>query len=280
MSYNDEEYVQILQKLYTANVDRINNDTSIKNIDYIKVALLEAEQIWLNTQVLIRSKRYSTMTDDEKTRLFQKDFGEFYKNFPIVSKYMICMKQYKRKAFKKMLLKCEEDGKKEYTVETKPSNEDQYIIRQADYIRFLWEEYQGTYDPKESDKVWVQARDLLKKEFDDFKRLHEEMERKVKEDQKKHKKELLYEMSDRIINGSQALKQEDGAKMLNDLKSLLYKQRSKKVINELKQRPPIDCLIVEGLGANEYEKAQYDDEMQQSMYKKKYKKMDISKIIA
>ncbi len=280
MSYDINEYSQILQKLYAANVKRINEDESIANIDYIKVALLEAEQIWLNAQVLMKTKKYQQMNDDEKITLIQKDFGEFYNNFPIVSRYMICMGQYKKNAFKRMLLKSKDDQEKQ-TADKRDSNEDQYIIRQADYIRFLWEEYQEkTFTQKDSDEVWSQAHTLLKKEFDDFKKMYDDMEEKIKQEKLKNKKERLYEMGERIISGKQSMKEEDAKKMVENLKNILYKQRSNAMIKQLASKlEPLD-IAVEGVGINEDAKIEYEEDLKQAYYKKKYKKMDPSKIMA
>lgn len=258
-------YVDILQRLYKANVDRINSDNTV---DYVKIALTEAEQIWLNVQVLMRSEEYGKMNDEQKINLVQKDFKEFYKNFPIVARYMICLGQYKMKAFKKMLTNNENSSDK---------NEEQWIKRQADYVRFLWEEYNT--DKKGSDKIWQHTYETLSNEFKEFKELHEKMEKKVKEDNLKHKKELLYEMSERIITGKQKLNDNDMKEFLSKLQDKLFKQRFGKLIKQLSN---IKCIepVTEGLGNNDYAKDIYEDELQQSHYKKTYKKMDINKIIS
>lgn len=280
MSYSNEEYANILQKIYTANVKRINDD---ENVDYVKVALLEAEQIWLNVQILIRSSYYEKMTDDQRINLIQKDFKEFYKNFPIVSRYMICLGQYKMKAFKRMLLKTDDSQSNDSDLEknNKSRNEQKWIERQADYVRFLWEEYQTEgFEKKDSDKIWQHTYDTLTKEFKEFKELHEKMELKVKEDALKHKKEILYEMSERIVSGKQKLSDEDSKSLLIKLQDKLFKQRFKKLmISLIKDIRPIDPII-EGVGYNTYAKNTYDEELQQSHYKKTYKKMDINKILA
>lgn len=301
MSYSESEYANILQKIYKANVKRINDD-EISKTDYIKVALIEAEQIWLNVQVLMKSDKYSQMNDEQKINLIQRDFSEFYKNFPIVSRYMICLGQYKMKAFKRMLIKYDEVSKKDKgkSVEPKKSIEDRrreiregsakkeseskqeklWIERQADYVRFLWEEcQQDGFERKDSDSIWQHTYDTLKKEFDDFRDLHKNMEEKTKKDSVKHKKELLYEMSKRIIDGAQSLPDDSAKSLLNKLRDLAYKQRSKKVIKQLlSNASPINPCI-EGEGNNEDAKYEYEEELQQAYYKKNFQKMDISKIM-
>jgi hypothetical protein len=161
---------------------------------------------------------------------------------------MICLGQYKMKAFKKMLTNNENSSDK---------NEEQWIKRQADYVRFLWEEY-NTVDKKESDKIWLQTYETLSNEFKEFKELHEKMEKKVKEDDLKHKKELLYEMSERIITGKQKLNDNDMKEFLSKLQDKLFKQRFRKLIKQLSNIKRIEP-VVEGLGNNDYAKDIYED---------------------
>lgn len=281
-SYSEVEYIDILQKIYNANLQRIKNDKSINGTEHIVVALSEAEKIWLNAQVLIKSPQYNKMTDEQKINLVEKDFKEFYKNFPIVSRYMICLGQYKMKAFKRMLIKCSNESEESSTDEKdiKTKNERKWIERQADYVRFLWEEYQtSSFDIKDSDNIWQHTYDTLTKEFNDFKELHEKMEQKVKEDALRHKKELLYEMGERIVTGKQSLSDRDSKELLDKLLDKLFKQRFKKLMKQLCLEVQYIEPYTEGLGYNEYAKTEYDEALQQSYYKKTYKKMDINKIM-
>ena len=291
-SYSEIEYIDILQKIYNANLQRIKNDTSINGIEHIVLALSEAEKIWLNVQVLIKSPQYSKMNDEEKINLIESDFKEFYKNFPIVSRYMICLGQYKMKAFKRMLIKSSNesvepsnndnnDNNDDNNNNDKTKNERKWIERQADYVRFLWEEYQNNnFDIKDSDNIWHHTYDTLTKEFKEFKELHEKMEQKVKRDALKHKKELLYEMGERIVTGKQSLSDSDSKDLLNKLLDKLYKQRFKKLIKQICLEVQFIEHSIEGVGINEYARTEYEEALQQSFYKKTYKKMDISKIMS
>lgn len=284
-----EQLVSKLQKQCNDNIASIKSET---DIDFMKVALVEAEQIWFNTQILMKSEQYSKMTDEDKINLIQKDYKEFYKNFPIVSRYMICLGQYDMNAFKKMLIKCNETrAPTDISPEEKKTiNEKLWIERQADYVKFLYEEINKDSVSKLPDSevekfnesaknIWQQSYDSLQKEFDDFKILHEEAEKKIKEDATKHKKELLFEMGDRIVSGKQNMDINASKQLLAKLKDKVYKQRFDKSMKELfttiRKLEPNSV----GDGQNKEARVEYDSEIQQSFYKKNYKKADISKFI-
>lgn len=269
-------FLEKIKDIHTSNIKLINEMDS--NIDYVKVALTEAEEIWLKIQILIQTDRYSKMTDDQKVNLIQTNFSDFYKNFPIVSRYMVCVGKYNLHAFKKMLVKCHESKDKKDKTD-KDSNQKMWIMQQSDYIRFLWESTQGpNFDQASSDTIWKETHTALTDEFKQFKDMHDAAEEKVKLDAIKYKKELLYEMGERLISGSQELNDESAKKLLNKLMDKLYKQRSNKVLKHIIKINP-DEIAIESFGLNIDQKNLYDEELQQSFYKKTYKKMDINKII-
>lgn len=269
--------IKKLQNSYEKNVKQINEEN--KNVEsYILVSLIEAEKIWLILQVLqtTNPEKFAQMKDDEKINTIQKDFPDFYKNFPIVSRYMICMGQYKRKAFKKLLLKC----KNTKSVEGKESNEDLWIERQADYVKYLWEEYQTKhFTVKESNAVWDQAHKALVKEFTDFRNLHKSAEEKIKLDKLQYKAELLKEMNDRISSGKQILEEKDCKKLKIELQNTLYKQRFRKTMQLLKKNIKVVPFSSQGTGTNEGKKQEYDEELKRFEYKKNGTKLDMSKLM-
>ena len=285
-----EEFVNAVQMQYKDNCQKIRESDDEK---YVKIALLEAEEIWFNVQVLIISEKYKKMTDDERISLIESDFKEFYKNFPIVSRYMICMGQYKSAAFKKMLIKYREEESKAAEDlkgkgravsqmskdEEKNKNEKIFIKRQADYVRFLWEEYnEVAFSTQDSDAIWQQAFDTLTSEFEQFRQMHKDAELKIKADSLKYKKELLFEMGDRIISGKQELDEERSKDLLLTLQNKAYQQRAKKMLKQLNTNVKPLPADVEDVGVNDYARDEYEHELQQSVYKKTYKKMDISKM--
>jgi hypothetical protein len=285
-----EEFVNAVQMQYKDNCQNIRESDDEK---YVKIALLEAEEIWFNVQVLIISEKYKKMTDEERVSLIENDFKEFYKNFPIVSRYMICMGQYKSVAFRKMLIKYRDEEEKTAAElkgkgrpmskmtkdEEKNKNEKIFIKRQADYVRFLWEEYnEVAFSTQDSDAIWHQAFDTLTNEFDQFRKMHEAAELKVKTDALKYKKELLFEMGDRIISGKQELDAERSKDLLVTLQNKAYRQRAKKMLKQLNEAIQPLPATVEDVGINDYLRDEYEHDLQQSVYKKTYKKMDISKM--
>jgi hypothetical protein len=85
-----EDIEQMVKEQYRINVIRIKDE----NLEQpLKIALIDAEEIWSNVQILMMSDRYKRMDDDEKIDLIRNDFANFYKNFPIVSRYMILYRQ-------------------------------------------------------------------------------------------------------------------------------------------------------------------------------------------
>lgn len=274
----NEKFIIELQNKYTKNIHIINSENT--KFEYVKVALVEAEQIWINTQILMQTVDYKTMTDVEKISLIQKDFTEFYKNFPIVARYMICLGQYRMTAFRRMLIRCNETKAPQGQENTKDMNEKLWVDRQADYVRFLWEDYQdgNSFSTSDSDVIWKQTHVLLTQEFQQFKDLHSDAENKIKHDATKHKKELLYEMSSRIITGQQILNESAASTLLDKLKTKLFKQRYNTVVTTIQNTKQIKPTC-ESIGTNITGKEIYDQELQQSFCKKTYKKMDLDKIL-
>lgn len=271
-------HIKKLQDNYHKNIERIKKEIKLKEKsddnqsteEYILNALTEAEKVWLNIKVLkaTNNEQFSKLNDEEKINLLRKDFTEFYNEFPIVSRYMICLESYNSKAFKKMLIKCKNttfNNKKE-------TNEEIWIQRQADYVKYLWEESQTKrFTTKESNEVWNAAYKALSEEFKHFKNLHSEMEEKVKKDNSKYKLELIKEMGGRIVNGQQSLDTYDMKELVNILKDKLYRQRYKNVVKEINDTVKYIETTCYGIGKNEQARKDHDEEMKQNATKSKYK---------
>lgn len=271
-------HIKKLQDNYHKNIERIKKDIKLKEKsddtqsteEYILNALTEAEKVWLNIKVLktTNSEQFSKLNDEEKINLLRKDFTEFYNEFPIVSRYMICLESYNSKAFKKMLIKC----KNTTFNDKKETNEEIWIQRQADYVKYLWEESQTKrFSAKESNEIWNAAYKALSEEFKHFKNLHSEMEEKVKKDNSKHKLELIKELGERIVNGQQSLDTGDMKELVAILKDKLYKQRYKKVVEEINDTVKYIEPTCYGIGKNEQARKDHDEEMKQNETKSKYK---------
>lgn len=190
------------------------------------------------------------MDDNDKIGLYQKsEFKVFYTEFPIVSRYMICMGQFSIKAFKRFLLSCKNAVHDPVKSREKGYSEDQWIQRQSDYVRYLWESYQNKpFSKAESDEVWQQTYEILKKEFQDFKDLHKEIENKLKNDEKTNKKELVKELITRLANDKQSLDDDATKNLILNLKEQVMNKRKKLLINDINNNVTTIAPVRETIG--------------------------------
>ena len=272
----EEIKYESLKSTYDNNVAKLRDDKDL--LDYMKVALIEAEQVWLNIQASMLTESYRSAPTEVKIELIQKDFKEFWKNFPIVARYMVCHDQYSMKAFKKLLIsfeKSKESSKNK--LREKGANEKMWIEGQANYVRFLWEDVQDNiYDQKESDEIWKNAVEALTSEFNQFREMHENVKKKIKSDETKNKKELLHELISRMKKGDQTLDGDANVEFINMMKDKIFKQRFNKTMKELVKNIPL-VEGIESIGTNDIAKDEYDNDIKQSYFKKNYQKMDIDK---
>jgi len=168
--------------------------------DPIEKAIIDANKLWDDLKKrIVDNPEFVELSDTKKVEVYQNtEFKEFYITYPIVCRYMICMGQFSTKAFRRFLVKSVNMAKEPVRRE-KGYNEDQWVRRQADYVRYLWESYQKTHFKKEdSNKIWEHSYNTLKKEFSDFREMHKEVEEKLKREKKENKKELIKELIERV----------------------------------------------------------------------------------
>lgn len=213
--------------------------------DHIESSITKANDLWNDIKRRVKEEpSFVELPDNEKIKVYQEtDFKQFYTEFPIVSRYMICMGQFSNKAFKRYLIKCKNVKPDPSKSSEKGYNEDQWVQRQADYIRYLWEAYQKQhYSPSESNNIWQHAYKTLKQEFQDFRELHEDVEKKLKEDEKYNKSELVKEMLKRLANEEQSLDANTTKDLIQKLQEQVDIQRKKKLIqsinNDVETVPP------------------------------------------
>ena len=195
----------------------IKNGDKVIN-DPIEKAILDANKLWDDIKQKVNDNDdFCKLEDNKKVEYYQNtEFKQFYTTYPIVCRYMICMGQFSTKAFRRFLVKSMNMAKQPIKRE-KGYNEDQWIQRQADYIRYLWESYQNShFNRKDSDNIWKHAYEMLKKEFSDFRKMHEEISSKLKEEKKLNKKELIKEIVGRISEQDEEVSKE----LLETLKKL------------------------------------------------------------
>ena len=203
--------------------------------EYITSALTRADEVWDDLKKRIKeSPDFADLSDTDKIKLYQEKFSKFYSDFPIVSRYMICMGQYNSKAMRRFLVKCKNNTPSGPT--EKGEIEDEWIKRQADYVRFLWESYQNRcFKAKDAEQIWEHAYTTLKKEFADFRELHATIEKDLKQSASTSKAEMVREMVKRLTNNEQKLNESDTIDLLNKLKTKVIEQRRKKLITQIKE---------------------------------------------
>lgn len=209
------------------------NKQSIK--EYIDTALCEAKKLWDFIKEKGKDPKFVELSDKEKIDSVSLKFHAFQKEFPIVSRYLICMGQYSKKAFERYLIKIK--NFKPPDVRDKDYMEDQWVRRQADYVRYLWESYQRKhYNQKEAQSIWQQAYKSLKKEFSDFKNMHSDIEKELKKTDKVNKKELVSELLKRLSSGEQTLDDESMKQLVEVMNVRLMQQRKEKAMEEIQKK--------------------------------------------
>lgn len=195
----------------------------------------KANEIWKMLKAyIITNPEFKSLKDQDKMELFRTQFGYsmFMDEFPVVSRYMVCHGQFSSKAFDRMLRKVEK------TVHPPPDQreqgymEDQWVRRQADYVRYLWESYQKRhYDVAESQWVWKSTYDNLKKEFDDFRNMHKEIEERVKNEKKTFAGQNARDLLTRLASGEHNLNTDEEEVLLNELKRVFERKNNPDIQN-------------------------------------------------
>jgi hypothetical protein len=200
-----------------------------------------ANDLWVDLKKRVASDpTFAELPDKEKVEIFQngenKIYKEFYNTYPIVCRYMICMGQFSNIAFKRFLEKCKNMEK----TLSKEDKEEQWVMRQADYVRYLWEAYQkNRFDINEAKYVWKHAYETLSKELKDFKNMHDKTEEKLKAEEKYNKSALVKELVKRVANGDQKLSGDSEQHLIKGLKARVAHQRRRKLLDSIKNLPRI-----------------------------------------
>jgi hypothetical protein len=211
-----------------------------------------AEEMYKQLKTMAKTdEKFLPLSDKHKLEIFREKLGynEFMNEYPIMTRYMICMGQYSSKAFRRFLEKIRmtkhpPDGQRE-----KGYMEDQWIRRQADYVRYLWEAYQKShYNSAEAAWIWEDAYKNLKGEFDDFRNKYEELKVSTKEEAKKLNGESAKDLLERLQTGKQKLSDNDALILLQKLKEKAYERRHKNMLEELVKVVKQDEHFIESRG--------------------------------
>lgn len=211
-----------------------------------------AEEMWKTLKEHVKNNPDFVNKDDkQKLEYFRENlnYRDFMTEYPITTRYMICMGQYSSKAFRRMLDKIKSVQHPPADKREKGYMEDQWVRRQADYIRYLWESYQKHhYDHAEAAMVWEDAYTKLKGEFDDFRNKHKESETIVKEEKEKFKADNAKDLFLRLKSGTQSLDERESVALYEALKDKLYAKRHSNTLKELLQKRQQIAPMSEGVG--------------------------------
>ena len=202
--------------------------------DVIDISIEVANKLWQDLKKRIADDpKFVKKSDAEKIEIYQKsEFKEFYTNYPIVCRYIVCMGQFSNKAFKRYLLKCKTMSSQKDNANH--NSEDEWVQRQADYIRYLWEAYQKQhFNASDAQEIWKHAYNTLTQEFADFKKLHEEVENKLKIDEKYNKSSMVKELLQRLSTSEQTLDSNTTTTLIKKLENKLYVQRKNSLITQI-----------------------------------------------
>lgn len=223
---------------------RMNSTPPVKKLDAeqstdrIAVSLHEANKMWCNLKDRLKvNPDFVNIPDEDKIAIYQNEFKEFYNEYPIVCRYMICMGQYSHKAMKRYLIKCKNSQLTREQSQDKDYKADQWVMRRADYVRYLWESYQSQhFSASEAQQIWQHSYQTLKKEFKDFNDMQQDIEAKLKVDNNVNKAQLVKELVKRLASqdNNQNLSDDETQHLLNLLKTKACEQRRKNMIMQIK----------------------------------------------
>lgn len=200
-----------------------------------------AGEMWLKVKELAKSDpEFVDKKDSEKLKIFrdQLNYEKFMTEYPITCRYMICMGQYSKKAFKRFLEKTRLANKNHPPPTERPKGymEDQWVRRQADYVRFLWESYQkGHWNTQEAQYVWEDSYKKLKGEFDDFRDKYDDIKEAREKEKDTLKASNARDLLERLKSGTQKLDDSDSSELYYLLKNQLYKKRYSDCVNQIKE---------------------------------------------
>ena len=202
-----------------------------------KEVIEAATKMWDAVKTYVKNNpKFRELQDKQKLEIFRDrlGFAKFMEEFPIVSRYMVCMGQFKLKAFQRLLDKMKRTKYPPPEERDKKYMEDQWIKWQADYVQYLWEEYQKRhYNTAERQWVWQETYKRLKGEFDDFRKMHEDIEEKVKQEKATLSGKNARDLLERLKTGAQKLNPDDEEQLLQSLLDISYKKNYKTTLQQL-----------------------------------------------
>jgi hypothetical protein len=248
-----KKFIDIFTEFYNNEIGRIRDyEISVPKEQNLTYTILYAEKIWTKVKSLkILDLKFNKKSDDEKVDQFRKQEEKFYKDFPIVARYMVCADVYNRVAFKKFLTKLliNNEKKQKKTKSNEGDAENEWIELQADYVKYLYQEQNKTkhLSTKELQSIWKETYELLKKEFSNFKELYDKKVKQIEEDKKIQNGKIAKDVLSRLTT-IQSVDNDTQYKLYIEIQDTLFLQRSNKTLKLLlKEKSKLESCI-EGRG--------------------------------
>lgn len=201
----------------------------------IEIVVDKMEKMWKVLKDIVKSNSEFAGYDDKKKLSYFRDklqYEQLMDEHPIVTRYMICLGQYSSKAFRRQLIKIKTCLSNVPVEREKGYMEDQWIMRQADYVRFLYEAYKkGKYDNLEAKMIWQNAYKSLKGEFDDFRKLYDDKKEEIEKNKQQFQQERTSELMESLRSGSKELPEEDMKNLIEKLKKIKAEKEKKENIS-------------------------------------------------
>lgn len=231
---------------------KTDNEAKIKENEERLIGVMS--RLWKEIKIVRKSSKFINSNNEKQLEYFrtERKYGDFMKEFPIVTRYAITEGKYHIRAFKNLLSAI----KKQYK-NMPPSEErekgymhDQWIRRRADYIKFLYIEFQPrrTRNFDQEKAIWEDAYETLKGETDDFKNKYEEVKQEIEENKKKFKSQNARELLQRLKGGEQKLNDEDTLQLLNKIQIIKTKKIHKKAMLLINKTIELVPNSSEGIG--------------------------------
>ena len=253
-----KQFIEIFINFYNNEIDRIRIfEVSVPKEQNLIFTVLYAEKIWTKVKSRkVLDLNYNQKDEDAKITEFKKDEEKFYKDFPIVARYMLCADTYNRIAFKKFLAKlilnnAKKTQREQSGVSKEGDAENAWIELQADYVKYLYQECHKTkhLSTAEMRHVWKETYELLKKEFGDFRELYDKKVKQIEEEKNTHTAQVAKDLIGRLTT-IQSIDNETQYKLYIEMQNTLFLQRASKNMKALLAvRQPI-VIGLEGKGQN------------------------------
>jgi hypothetical protein len=180
----DKNEYQLLKIDYSdedkKNIKNYNDSHVQKALDLLKY----------NRDKLLDDKDYEKLELVDRMKFIQThdDYNEFCKQYPIVSKYIVCFGLFSKKAFNKYIdwistLRPSDSYRKEIAQDQRKQQKFKNKYIYAMYVKYLYQEKTSHASMSEINKAYELTVDDLNKETDNFFDLYEK--EKLKQDAKK-----------------------------------------------------------------------------------------------